>query len=60
MAVETIRYKDGKIILLDQMEVEMAANKIGTFGLSILAKEFGIPFYIAAPTPTIDLMAKTG
>ncbi len=37
-----------------------AANKIGTFGLSILAKEFGIPFYIAAPTPTIDLMAKTG
>jgi methylthioribose-1-phosphate isomerase len=37
-----------------------AANKIGTYGLSILAKEFGIPFYIAAPTPTIDLMAKTG
>ena len=37
-----------------------AANKIGTMGLSVLAKAFGVPFYIAAPTPTIDLMASTG
>lgn len=37
-----------------------AANKIGTFGLSILSRHFGIPFYIAAPTPTIDFTAKTG
>jgi len=36
------------------------ANKIGTFGLSILAKHFGIPLYIAAPTPTIDLGCATG
>ena len=30
------------------------ANKIGTYGLSILAKEHGIPFYVAAPWATID------
>lgn len=31
------------------------ANKIGTYGLAILAKEHGIPFYVAAPWSTIDL-----
>lgn len=36
------------------------ANKIGTFGVSILAKYFNIPFYIAAPTPSIDLNTPTG
>ncbi len=36
------------------------ANKIGTFGLSILAKHFHIPMYIAAPTPTIDLRCHSG
>lgn len=36
------------------------ANKIGTFGVSILAKHFGIPMYIAAPTPSIDLSTPTG
>lgn len=36
------------------------ANKIGTFSLSILAKEHNIPFYIAAPQTTFDLSIKTG
>lgn len=36
------------------------ANKIGTFGVSILAKYFGIPMYIAAPTPSIDLETESG
>lgn len=36
------------------------ANKIGTMGVSILAKYFGIPMYIAAPTPSIDLNTATG
>ncbi|MCY6369152.1 S-methyl-5-thioribose-1-phosphate isomerase [Clostridium ganghwense] len=36
------------------------ANKIGTFSVSILAKHFGIPMYIAAPTPTIDMNTPTG
>lgn len=37
-----------------------AANKIGTYSLSILAKAHGIPFYIAAPSSTFDLNIKTG
>ena len=36
------------------------ANKIGTYGLAILAKEHGIPFYVAAPTSTIDLTMSSG
>lgn len=36
------------------------ANKIGTLGVSVLAKYYGIPFYIAAPTPTIDMQCKSG
>ncbi|MBI5700364.1 S-methyl-5-thioribose-1-phosphate isomerase [Candidatus Saganbacteria bacterium] len=36
------------------------ANKIGTFEKAIAAKEFGIPFYIAAPTSTFDKNCKTG
>lgn len=36
------------------------ANKIGTFGVSILAKYFNIPMYIAAPTPSIDLNTLKG
>ena len=36
------------------------ANKIGTYGVSILAKEHGIPFYVAAPFNTIDIATLTG
>ncbi len=36
------------------------ANKIGTFGVAILAKEFGIPFYVAAPWATIDVNTAHG
>lgn len=36
------------------------ANKIGTYGISILAKEHGIPFYVAAPVSTFDLSIKSG
>lgn len=36
------------------------ANKIGTLSLSILAKNYGIPFYVAVPTPTIDIKTKSG
>lgn len=37
-----------------------AANKIGTCAVSILAKYYGIPFYVAAPSSTFDLNMKTG
>jgi len=36
------------------------ANKIGTYSVSILAKEHGIPFYVAAPFNTIDLETASG
>jgi methylthioribose-1-phosphate isomerase len=36
------------------------ANKIGTSGVAILAKEYGIPFYMYVPTSTIDLATPTG
>lgn len=36
------------------------ANKIGTLGVAVMAKEFGIPFYVAAPLSTIDLRTGTG
>jgi len=36
------------------------ANKIGTYNLSILAREHGVPFYIAAPSSTFDLNIKSG
>jgi len=36
------------------------ANKIGTYSLAVLAKENGLPFYIAAPTTTFDLSLASG
>ena len=36
------------------------ANKIGTYGVAVLAKEHGIPFYVAAPFSTIDLNTPDG
>lgn len=36
------------------------ANKIGTYGLAIIAREHGIPFYVAAPLSTIDMETPDG
>jgi len=36
------------------------ANKIGTYSLAILAREHGIPFYVAAPFSTVDLATASG
>jgi len=36
------------------------ANKIGTYTVAVLAKEHGIPFYVAAPTSTVDLNTPDG
>ncbi len=36
------------------------ANKIGTYPLSVLAKENGVPFYVAAPVSTLDLSISDG
>ena len=36
------------------------ANKIGTYGLAVLALHHGLPFVIVAPTSTVDLEAADG
>lgn len=35
-------------------------NKIGTLGVAILARHYGVPFYVACPSSTIDLATATG
>lgn len=37
-----------------------AANKIGTYGLAVLARHHDVPFYVLAPTSTVDLATPTG
>ena len=36
------------------------ANKIGTYGLAVLARHHDVPFYVLAPTSTVDLNTPTG
>jgi methylthioribose-1-phosphate isomerase len=36
------------------------ANKVGTYGVAVLAREHGIPFYVAAPSSTLDLATSSG
>ena len=57
--------RDGRIDLIivgaDRISADGdTANKLGTFALSIAAKAYGVPFYIAAPTSTIDFSTKDG
>jgi methylthioribose-1-phosphate isomerase len=37
-----------------------SANKIGTYSLAVLARHHGLPFYIAAPSSTVDAQLRTG
>lgn len=57
--------KEGKIDLVFVGADRIAANgdtanKIGTYGLALLARAHGIPFYVLAPTSTFDLKARSG
>ena len=36
------------------------ANKIGTFQIAVISKQFNVPFYVAAPTTSINFNIKTG
>ncbi|MBU1853867.1 MAG: S-methyl-5-thioribose-1-phosphate isomerase [Candidatus Omnitrophica bacterium] len=63
MAASTIKNKGITKIIVGADRIARngdTANKIGTYGLSVLAKYHNIPFYIAAPSSTIDLNIKTG
>lgn len=43
------------IVGADRIVKDAIINKIGTFGLAIIAKKFNIPFYVAAPISTFDI-----
>ncbi len=63
MSAATIRDKGITKIIVGADRIARngdAANKIGTYGLAVLAKYHGIPFYIAAPSSTIDKNIATG
>ena len=63
MAAHTMREKkvDCVIVGADRIAANGdAANKIGTYSLSIAAKAHGIPFYVAAPASTFDLSLASG
>jgi len=49
------RLVDGVIVGADRIVRDAVINKIGTFGVAVLAHEHDIPFYVAAPTSTFDL-----
>lgn len=57
--------RDGKIDLVVLGADRIATNgdvcnKIGTFGLSVICKQYGVPFYSAAPVSTIDFNIESG
>ncbi|MEH7226165.1 S-methyl-5-thioribose-1-phosphate isomerase [Bacillus sp. JJ1566] len=63
MAAHTIGEKGINAIIVGADRITAngdTANKIGTFNLAILAKTFGIPFYVAAPLSTFDVSLASG
>lgn len=62
-AAWTIKSKKIDIIIVGADRIALngdTANKIGTYNLAVVAKEHHIPFYIAAPTSTIDRVIRHG
>lgn len=62
-AAWTIRSKKIDLIIVGADRIAAngdTANKIGTYNLALLAKEHHIPFYVAAPTSTIDMSIQNG
>lgn len=52
---------DKVIVGADRITAEGdVANKIGTYSLAVLAKEHGLPFYVAAPLSTVDFSLESG
>ena len=52
---------DGVVVGADRIAANGdTANKIGTYTLSVLAKEHAVPFYVAAPLSTVDLSVADG
>lgn len=52
---------DGVIVGADRIAANGdTANKIGTYSLAVLARHHEVPFYVAAPTSTVDMRTATG
>ena len=63
MAAHTIKTKKINAIIVGADRITAngdTANKIGTYGLALLANAFNIPFYVAAPSSTFDLSRADG
>ena len=63
MAAHTMKEKNISAVIVGADRIARngdTANKIGTFGLAILAKAFQIPFFIAAPLSTFDVSISCG
>ena len=45
------------IVGADRIVKDSVINKIGTYNIAIIAKEFGVPFFVAAPISTFDISA---
>lgn len=62
-AAQVIRAKHVRLIVTGADRIAAngdVANKIGTFGLALIARALGVPFYVAAPSSTFDLATPTG
>src|SRR5436190_9135175 len=60
-AVKSQKNIDACIVGADRISANGdTANKIGTLAVAIAAKHFGVPFFVAAPTSTVDLKTPTG
>jgi methylthioribose-1-phosphate isomerase len=53
------RMIDKVLVGADRIVRDAVINKIGTFTIAVLAKEHGIPFYVAAPKSTFDLRRRS-
>ena len=63
MAAQVMREKKVQKIVVGADRIAAngdAANKIGTYGVAVLARAHGIPFYVAAPSSTFDLSLSDG
>ena len=63
MAAEVMKERKVDMVIVGADRIAAngdVANKIGTYGLAILAKEHRLPFYVAAPVSTFDFNIKDG
>jgi methylthioribose-1-phosphate isomerase len=63
MAAQVMREKKVQLVIVGADRIAVngdTANKIGTYGVAVLAQAHGIPFYVAAPSSTFDLRIRDG